>query len=158
MLETAEKSAIVSASERVKTQQERIDAIESSIRKELNTFDPDVKHHFSFGVYGREMSVPAGTVVVGKIHKYESLNIMSKGRMLMLMDDGTSLEVSAPYTVVAPPGTRRVAYALEDSIWTTIHGTHERDLAVIEEAFIAQTPEEFQLFCERQLAIEGEKS
>ena len=44
------------------------------------------------------------------------------------------------------PGTKRIAYAHEDTVWATVHGTHERDLDKIEAHFIAQSEPEFQAF------------
>ena len=32
-------------------------------------------------------------------------------------------EVSAPFTMVSRPGTKRVGLAIEDTVWTTIHAT-----------------------------------
>ena len=127
---------------------EKIDAIEKAIKDagaeiELNHVD-----HFSKGVYARELHIPAGTVLTGKIHKFQNLNIMSKGDISVLMEDGTIKRVQAPFTVVSPPGTRRVAYAHTDCVWTTIHGTEKTDVDEIEKEFIAQTPGDYQLFCE----------
>lgn len=143
------------AAERIKSSRDRIDAIEAGIKSDLPPGECPVTNYFSKGVYAREMFIPKGTVLTGKIHKHENLNIMSKGELSVLMEDGTVKRVQAPFTVVSPPGTRRVAYAHEDTIWTTIHGTDLTDVNEIERAFVAQTPEEFQLFCEQQLALEG---
>lgn len=112
-----------------------------------------VKHHFSSGVYAREMFIPKGTVIVGKLHKHENLNIMSQGELSVLTEDGIK-RIKAPFTVVSPPGTKRVAYAHEDTIWTTIHATEERDLGKIESMFVAQSEQEFLAFCKEQKALE----
>lgn len=104
-----------------------------------------VRHYFSQGVYAREIFIPKGTLLTGKIHKYEQLNIMSKGEMDLLVETGIK-RVRAPFTIVSPPGTKRIAYAREDSVWTTIHGTEERDLAKIEAHYIAQSEEEYLAF------------
>lgn len=130
----------------------RLDALESAMRAHGEVEIP-VKNYFSKGVYAREIFIPKGTTLTGKVHKYENLNIMSKGDMSVLMEDGSVQRVQAPFTVVSPPGTRRAAYAHEDTIWTTIHGTEETDLEKIEATFIAQTPAEYQLFCENLLKI-----
>lgn len=132
-----------------------IDAIEAGIRTELAPVHINEKNHFSKGVYAREIFIPKGTVLTGKIHKYANLNIMSKGDLSVLMDDGSVKRVQAPFTCVSPAGTRRVAYAHEDTVWTTIHGTDEQCVEKIEAEFIAQTPREFELFCEQQLQIKG---
>lgn len=100
-----------------------------------------VNHHFSKGVYAREIFVPKDSFIVGKIHKHENLNILIKGEMTILSIEG-SARIKAPFTIVSPPGVKRVAFAHEDCIWMTIHGTDERDLGKIEEQFIAKSYEE----------------
>lgn len=101
-----------------------------------------VKHHFSFGVYARELYIPANTTLVGKIHKYQNLNILAKGKMKVTVGNKIEL-VEAPFTVVSPPGTKRIAHTLEDCIWITIHGTQETDLNLIENEFIAQSEQDY---------------
>lgn len=109
--------------------------------------DPPLNHHFSKDVYAREMFIPAGCLVVGKIHKHENLNIMSKGDITVISIDGVK-RIKAPATFVSSPGVKRIGFAHEDTIWTTIHGTPERDLEKIEEQFIAKDYSE---------VIEGDK-
>lgn len=99
-------------------------------------------NHFSKSVYARELHIPKGCFVVGKIHKFENLNILSKGKLSVISIDGCQT-VEAPFTVVSSPGVKRFAYAHEDSIWTTIHGTDEKDVDKIEDVFIAKSFEEF---------------
>ena len=130
----------------------KIDALENAIRSDLEAVEVNVTDHFSKGVYAREIFIPKGSVLTGKIHKYTNLNIMSKGELSVLTDDGV-IRVSAPFTIVSPPGTRRVAYAHEDTVWTTIHGTDKTDVDEIELEFIAQTPTEYRLFVNETLKI-----
>lgn len=92
-------------------------------------------HYFAEGLYAREIFIPAGTILTGKIHKSEHLNIVSQGRIAVWTEDGMK-EVAAPFTMVSRPGTKRVGYALEDTVWTTIHATHERDLEKLEAELI----------------------
>lgn len=97
-----------------------------------------LKHHFSKDVYAREIFIPKGTFLVGKIHKFENLNILSQGELSIISIDGCQ-RVKAPFTIVSVPGVKRLAYAHEDCVWTTIHGTDEKDVDKIEEKFIAKT-------------------
>lgn len=136
---------------------QRIDALEAAIVRELPPVDCPVTNHFAPGLYAREMLIPAGTVLTGKVHKYANLSIMSKGALRLFMEDGTTKEVRAPLTYIAPPGTRRAALALEDTVWTVIHATEETDVDAIEREVIAQTPAEYRLFVEEQLKLEGSK-
>lgn len=115
-------------------------------------------HNFSDGVYARELFIPKGALIVGKIHKKKNMNIISKGEVTFLSVDG-AFRVKAPYTFVASPGVKRIIYAHEDTVWTTIHGTHETDLEKIEEEFIAKDYSEVPEISEEELnLIKGEKN
>jgi hypothetical protein len=96
-----------------------------------------VKHIFAPGCYAREMTIPKGTLIIGKIHKHAHLNIISKGCVRVATEFGPSF-FEAPYTFVSEVGTKRAVYALEDVVWTTIHVTEETDLGKIEDYVIAK--------------------
>lgn len=111
------------------------------------------KHHFSKGVYAREIFIPAGVTLVGEIHKFENLNILSEGEISVLTEEGIK-RVKAPFTVVSPPGTKRIAYAHTNCVWTTIHGTDLKDINEIRQVFIAATEQEWLDFNDdRQLEL-----
>ena len=40
---------------------------------------------------------------------------------MVCIDGGEWVELTAPYTGITKPGTRRVLYILEDCVWTTYH-------------------------------------
>lgn len=101
-----------------------------------------VKHYFSPGVYARELTIPAGVMLTGAVHKFEQLNILSKGTMRVLVD-GFFRDVQAPFTVVSPPGTKRIAIALTDCVWTTILGTELTDPEEIERTFVLKTEKDY---------------
>jgi hypothetical protein len=90
-----------------------------------------VKHHFCSGIYAREITAPAGVIMTGMVHKTEHLNIMSKGEVSVMTEDGM-VRFKAPCTFVSKPGTKRIGYVHEEMVWTTIHATTEADLAKIE--------------------------
>lgn len=115
--------------------------MEAIVRNEMPLVEPPVYHHFSHKVYAREMFIPKGVLVIGKIHKHESLAIVSAGDISILSIEGVA-RVQAPFTVVSPPGVKRAVYAHEDTIWTTILGTEETDLEKIEEQFIVKSYDE----------------
>lgn len=133
----------------------RVFALEEAIRRDLQPVDMPVVDHFSHGVYGRELRIPAGTILTGKIHKFDNLNVLLEGEMLVLTDQGAK-RVRAGHLEVSPPGTKRAALTLTDCRWLTVHGTYETDVDKIEAKFIAQTDQDYLAFCE-QLKLEGEK-
>ena len=122
--------------------------LEDELRKHPQ-LDVPITHHFAPGVYAREMRVPAGTLLTGKIHKTEHLNIISQGHF-SVSNMGKTMDIVAPYTFVSPAGTKRAIYAHEDSTWTTIHVTEETDLAALEEETIADSFEEIQHLLDRE--------
>ena len=114
-----------------------------SILEDGRPIDLEVKHHFAPGIYARELFIPAGTLLTGKIHKTEHLNILAKGR-IEISNMGESREMIAPQTFVSPPGTKRAGYAHEDSIWITIHATDETDLKKLESDLVTTSFEQIE--------------
>lgn len=108
-----------------------------------------IRHHFSPGVYAREITIPAGTLITGRIHLYTQLNILSGGEISVLTDEGMK-RVSAPFTVVSPPGTKRIAFAHTECTWTTILATEEKDPDKMEALFTVATDQEFLEFVNTQ--------
>lgn len=102
------------------------------------------KHYFAEGLYAREVLIPKGCVATGKIHLFEHINIVSKGDVSVMTDDGIK-RIQAPATIISRPGTKRVAWAHEDTVWTTIHATAETDAEKIEAALVVESYEEFAL-------------
>lgn len=100
-----------------------------------------LKHYFSKSVYGREIIIPSGSLIVGKIHKHQTMNVLSQGEVSVLSIDGV-VRLKAPATFVSSPGAKRVIYAHSESVWTTFHGTDETDIEKIEKEFIAETYED----------------
>ena len=124
--------------------------------KQMDGYDPEGKetckitHYFAPGVYAREMWMPQGCLITGKIHMTEHLNMLSQGKV-SVSNQGDSITMTAPYTFVSPVGTKRAIYAHEDSTWTTIHATDLTDPEKIEAEIIAETFEELDAFIEHQM-------
>lgn len=89
------------------------------------------KHHFGPNIYIKEVTMPAGSLIIGKHHRMEHLCNMISGRMMILQEDGTTKELVAPMTFVAKPG-RKVAYILETVVFQNIYSTPETDIEKLE--------------------------
>jgi len=116
------------------------------LENELRKFEPieiETTHRFADGVYAREIFIPKGCLLTGKVHKTVHLNIISKGEITVWTEDGMK-RLKAPFSLVSKPGTKRVGFAHEDTVWTTIHGTHETDLAKLEADLIEPEVIEYQ--------------
>jgi hypothetical protein len=113
-----------------------------------------VKHYFSpkdekYGccTYAREMLIPKGTLIIGKIHRHQHLNIISKGKVVVYTEFGEK-HLEAPITFVSEIGLKRSVYAIEDTLWTTIHLTEfvgEENLDKIEKEVISPNYQEMGL-------------
>ncbi len=98
---------------------------------------PPVKHYFAPGLYAREMFIPAGRLIVGKIHKHAHLNHISFGDICVSTYEGI-VRLQGPLTMVSSVGVKRVVCAVTDTLWTTFHVTEETDLEKIEDYVIAK--------------------
>ena len=126
-----------------------------------------LKHYFTpkdekYGccTYAREIFLPKGSVVIGKIHRHQHLNFISKGKVKVVTEFGEKY-LEAPCTFVSEVGLKRAVYVEEDTVWTTVHLTqfdNESELGQIEEEVIAPTYEEMGLIGSTEKLLEGEKS
>ncbi len=131
------------------TTRKKVLALEAEMKKAPQLELP-VEHLFSSqGVYARTLFIPKGVMLTGKIHKFAQINILLKGDIEVLVD-GEVRRLRAPFMFVAPPGTKRIALAHEDTLWTTVHATTETDPDEIERQFVVETEQEFLAFCEEQ--------
>jgi hypothetical protein len=103
-----------------------------------------VTHNFAPGVYVRELFIPADSWIMGKRHRYETCNILLKGKLSLYMGPGKPVKtIKAPLIFNSKPGTKKFAYAHEDTIFLNIHPTEKTDVEKIEQEFII-SEEEFE--------------
>jgi hypothetical protein len=106
----------------VRENDNRIDELEATIIQEADSLiDAPLVHKFTDGMYIREIFMPAGSLWTSKIHKTEHPYVVSYGKVAVSIDADEWYEITAPYTGITTPGTRRVLFILEDCIWTTFH-------------------------------------
>lgn len=114
--------------------------------------DCPVVHHFGPGVCIREVFMPAGTLAIGHHQKYEHLNLMLRGKVMVINDDGTAHVLSAPMIFVGKPG-RKIGYVLEDMVWQNIYATDLKNADDVEAYFIEKS-EDWRLDHEAKFAAE----
>ena len=100
-----------------------------------------LRHSFAPGVYAREMEIPAGTLLIGKIHKHKHHNFLMKGSIIVLTETNGVELLQAPLMIVSEEGTQRIGYAITDTLWTTVHENKDNseDLDAIEERTVVKT-------------------
>ena len=102
--------------------------------------------------YARQIFLPKGSIVIGKIHKHEHLNFIIQGKVSVNTEFGKKY-FTAPCVFVSELGLKRAVYAEEDTLWVTVHMVKygsEADLDKIEDEVIAKTYEEIGLISSPQ--------
>lgn len=128
--------------ELLKDRRRRICQLEDAMSSIEESYDMEefnegkIKHHYATGVYGRELFIPAGEVIVSKIHRGKTFNIITKGVISVISEKGYHT-YHAPHVFVSDPFTKRVVISHEDTVWVTAHGTDKTDLDEIEKEIIA---------------------
>lgn len=135
---------------------EKINSFQSEYIKafdvgQLTPAEYSYKHHFTqihdeFGcaMYGREMTLAKGAIVVGRIHKHPVINVLLKGKLAVVSENGRRV-VEAPCVYVSEPNVKRVGYVLEDCVWLNVLMTKqvgEENLDEITDFHTAKTYEE----------------
>ena len=95
------------------------------------------RHHFSDGMYAREMIMPAGCIVVGALHKTKHLFSLVSGQC-EVSSVYERENITAPYLGETVPGTKRVIYSETGCTWVTYHPTHLTNIDEIGAALVEQ--------------------
>jgi hypothetical protein len=122
----------------------------------LDQVEIPTEHQFMGGIYLRSISVPAGTLIIGKRHRNETCNILLSGIMsIYIGEDQPTKRLTGPCIFRSDPGSKKMGYAHTDCVFMNLHPTNETDLDKIEAEFIipeeefllhgAKSPEEVEL-------------
>lgn len=98
-------------------------------------------HTFNDGVYTREIHMPKGYAVVGRLHKKGSVIYMLKGKAFVA-DENHTRTIRAPAKFICKGGVKRMLYILEDTIWLDIHATDKTTIEEAEMDIFAESYEE----------------
>ena len=106
-----------------------------------------LKHTFADSIYVRQMDMKAGSMVVGAIHNHLHVWFLLTGR-LAVVTETTIEEFIAPCYVLAEPGSKRVIYAMEESIFVNVHKNPKNieDINKLESEIVSKTFEEYEQY------------
>lgn len=106
-------------------------------RKKLNDLETDllqkdqveipVEHRFSGGIYAREITIPKGALLTGRIHKFDHFDIMLSGDVTVSTDNGEVKRLTGLNIMEGKAGKKRAGYTHEETHWITFHSAEERD-------------------------------
>lgn len=109
----------------------------------LPQLELETEHYFSGGMYCRKLTRPAGTLIVGKVHKKDHFFMCAKGEIRAWSEKGM-VTLKAGDVICSKAGTKRVTLALTDAVGITFHKTNKTNLDKIEKELIE--PDETALF------------
>ena len=118
----------------------------------LPQVDIPIFNFFADGVYVREMRVPAGTTITGKIHKTSTVDVLLEGSIIVVNDSGIPTRMDAPLIFESNPGVSKAGYAISDVRWITIHGV-ESDTRDIEQLELELVVEDYQQYLEHRESL-----
>jgi len=84
-------------------------------------------HHYAPGLYGKELRIPAGTLIVGKVHLQGHLNFLMEGCITVFTEQGMK-RLSAPFILSSEAGMKRVGVTHTDTTWVTVHAIEGAEL------------------------------
>jgi hypothetical protein len=119
---------------------------------QLPQVECSVVHHFGPGVCIREVFMPADTLAIGHKQKFDHLNIMLRGKVMIVTDDGSTQVLTAPMIFTGKAG-RKIGYVLEDMVWQNIYATELTDPDSVEAVFIEKS-EDWMQDQQSKLAVE----
>jgi hypothetical protein len=95
----------------------------------------EYKHSFADGIYVREMRMKQSQLGFSAIHKHSYAFFLLSGILASSKEEGVE-EFIAPCYIISPRGSKRIVYAVEDCVITTVHAnpTNTEDLKKIEQA------------------------
>ena len=110
-----------------------------------NSDELPLTHSFSEGIYTREIFIKKGMFVIGKIHKLDHTFFLMKGKLLLCSEEGVK-ELEAPYYGTASAGTKRVAFALEDTIFVNVHPNPNNitEIEKLEDSFVVNSYKDYE--------------
>jgi len=127
-LEESRSLAIVAAVSSIDIQERRdkLNMLEAAMLQE-DQVHIDVNHRFNGGIYAREITIPKGTLLTGRIHKFDHFDIMLSGDISVSTDTGEVKRLTGLNVMEGKAGKKRAGYAHEDTHWITFHCAEERN-------------------------------
>lgn len=114
--------------------------------KDLPQIDIPVNHYIHGGMYGREITIPKGSIITGQIYKFDHFDIMISGDITVSTDSGETKRLTGFNMFKGMSGKKRAGYAHEDTHWITFHPFDGVDGDQIQDFITADTFDELDNF------------
>ena len=128
---------------------DNIEAMETVMLEQDQVDVPVISNNIN-GMYTRQIMIPRDTLLTGRVHIEDYVDIMLSGDISIATPDGVKRYTG--YNVFhGKAGRKRAGYAHEDTHWITVHNTHISDGDVFKETMTVRTLQEFKTIMEKKL-------
>lgn len=96
-----------------------------------------ISHHFSDGLYAKQMKLAKGHTATSHKHHYDHLSILAQGEVDVVCS-GVKTRFKAPTCIDIKAGIEHEIIAYKDSTFFCVHSTNETDINKIDEVLIKE--------------------
>ena len=101
----------------------------------LPEFEENIAHHFSDGLYAKEMHIKAGQMILQHKHKHSHLSILTHGKVVVVRDEKPKI-VQGPACINITAEEHHGIMAISDCVWFCVHATDETDSSKVDKILI----------------------
>lgn len=94
--------------------------------------DMRVEHEFVDGMYVRRLHIPAGTLLVGKIHRKDCINFVESGDISVMTEHGAR-RIQAGFVGTSRAGICKLGYAHADTVFVNVFRTEAETVEAVEQ-------------------------
>jgi hypothetical protein len=134
-------------------QYENIFNLESAINEFLEPSEYKLEHYFLPGIYVRALHLKKGDVLTGKIHKFDCINIVAKGKIAVSDCNGDKRVLYAGDVFNSFAGTKRAGFAFEDTVFINIFKCDMTDLKEIEDYLSCDSIDDYTKYLENMKCL-----
>ena len=114
--------------------------------KDCKKDNDQARHYFGENLYVRSLVIPAGTALVGHIHKQDRVCIIAAGEVTFSDEFLGTKTVKAPWVGEFKAGSKTAVYAHTDTMWLACLGTDSRDKNNMVDKLVVSSHEEYDAF------------
>ena len=111
-------------------------------------------HYYGENVYVRSLLIPAGTSLVGYIHKQDRVCIIAQGKVTFVDEFQGRQTVEAPWVGEFKAGSKTAVYAHTDTLWVACLGTELKDEDIMTDKLVTGSHKDYAEHVQLQIGVD----
>jgi hypothetical protein len=139
---------VVQSVEAIADHRARFDLMERALQRvpQVDNQHLSLREYVSGGMYCREITIPKGVLLTGRVYKFDHLEIMVRGKIDILSADGELVSYEGFNVIPALSGKRQAGYAHEETVWLTVNRVPNIDVSQMLDHTTVLTYSEYEAF------------